>query len=122
MLQICLCLAAAIPNVYTSTPNLVINGDPVVWDDTKQLTLTRTLMYALTSKLDVLTSFSGSYKRSEYMDYFTLEPKSESKTQFDSVWLGVNYRGDRIGELVPYAYSSDSTLSRESALRQSKKF
>ncbi len=115
-------LSSGNPNVYTSTPNLVINGDPVVWDDTKQLTLTQTLMYALTSKLDVLTSFSGSYKRSEYMDYFTLEPKSESKTQFDSVWLGVNYRGDRIGELVPMLTLQTALYQRESALRQSKNF
>ncbi|WP_257639598.1 nucleoid-structuring protein H-NS [Campylobacter concisus] len=115
-------LSSGNPNVCTSTPNLVINGDPVVWDDTKQLTLTQTLMYALTSKLDVLTSFSGSYKRSEYMDYFTLEPKSESKTQFDSVWLGLNYRGDRIGELVPMLTLQAALYQRENALRQSKNF
>ena len=56
------------------------------------------------------------------MDYFTLEPKSESKTQFDSVWLGVNYRGDRIGELVPMLTLQTALYQRESALRQSKNF
>lgn len=115
-------LSSGNPNVYTSTPNLMINGDPVVWDDTKQLTLTQTLMYALTSKLDIITSFSGSYKRNEYVDYFTLEPKSENNTQFDSFWLGLNYRGDSINGLVPMLTFQAAVFQRESALRQRKNF
>ncbi|MCR4941390.1 MAG: hypothetical protein K5978_01175 [Campylobacter sp.] len=115
-------LSSGNPNVYTSTPNLMINGDPVVWDDTKQLTLTQTLMYALTSKLDIITSFSGSYKRNEYVDYFTLEPKSENNTQFDSFWLGLNYRGDSINGLVPMLTFQTAVFQRESAKQEYKKF
>ena len=45
-------LSSGNPNTYTSYPDILINGDPAVWSDTKQLTLNQTLMYALTSKLD----------------------------------------------------------------------
>ncbi|CAD7289106.1 hypothetical protein LMG7974_01345 [Campylobacter majalis] len=115
-------LSSGNPNVYTSTPNLMINGDPVVWDDTKQLTLTQTLMYALTSKLDIITSFSGSYKRNEYIDFFTLEPKSQNKTKFDNLWIGLNYRGDKIGEIIPMLTLQTAILQNESAKREQKNF
>lgn len=36
-------------------------------------------MYAIDDKLDILTSFAGSYIKNEYINYFTFDPKSESR-------------------------------------------
>ena len=115
-------LSSGNPNVYTSYPTLTINGDPVVWDDTKQLTLNQTFMYTLTSKLDLITSFSGSYKRNEYVDYYTLEPKSQNKANFDSIWFGLNYRGDSIDGLVPMLTFQTAVFQKEKALYKDKNF
>ncbi|BCX78644.1 hypothetical protein [Campylobacter sp. 19-13652] len=115
-------LSSGNANVYTSFPTLTIQGDPVVWDNTKKLSLNQTLMYALNSKLDLIATFGGSYTQNEYQSYTTLEPKSESRTQFDTAWLGVNYRGDRIGELVPMLTAQAALYQKERALRESKNF
>lgn len=45
-------LSSGNPNVYSSYPSLMINGDPMVWDDTKQLTLSQSIMYTLTDKIE----------------------------------------------------------------------
>ncbi|OCR98896.1 hypothetical protein A9K75_09440 [Campylobacter fetus subsp. testudinum] len=115
-------LSSGNPNVYTSYPTLTIQGDPVVWDDTKQASMSETLMYALTDKLDLLTSFSASYIRSEYMSYFTLEPKSETRTEFDSAWVGFNYRADKVGDLVPMITFQTAAYQKERANHESKNF
>jgi hmcD domain protein len=115
-------LSSGNPNTYTSYPDILINGDPAVWSDTKQLTLNQTLMYAITSKLDLITAFGGSYKRNEYVDYFTLDPKSRSKASFDSFWLGLNYRADSINELVPTITFQTAIIQRETAVGKSQNF
>lgn len=33
-------------------------------------------MYAIDDKLDILTSFAGSYIKNEYINYFTFDPKA----------------------------------------------
>ncbi|EDO9176372.1 hypothetical protein GPY97_07725, partial [Campylobacter coli] len=38
-------------------------GDPIIWNDTKQVFLTQTFIYTLTSKFDILISGGGSYAR-----------------------------------------------------------
>lgn len=58
-------------------------------------------MYAIDDKLDILTSFAGSYIKNEYINYFTFDPKSESRAQFDSSWIGFSYRTDKINNLIP---------------------
>lgn len=49
-------LSSGNPNVYTSYPTLTINGNPVVWDDTKQILLNQTFIYAMSPKLDLTSS------------------------------------------------------------------
>ena len=34
--------------------------------------------------------------RNEYIQHLTLEPKSQSRVKFDSVWAGLNYRAYKI--------------------------
>lgn len=117
-----LVLSSGNPDVYTTYPTLTIQGDLVVWDDTKQASLNETLMYALTDKLDILTSFSASYIRNEYISYLTLEPKSETRTRFDSAWIGFNYRINKIGYLIPMITFQTAIYQNEKANHKSKNF
>lgn len=115
-------LSSGNSNVYTSNPSLIINGDPLVWKDTKELSLSQTLMYAVTSNLDIIATFSGSYRSYDYIDYVTHEPHTMDKTAFDSVWFGFNYRVGSIGELVPMISFQTALYQRESAMLESKDF
>nr|WP_241468827.1 nucleoid-structuring protein H-NS [Campylobacter sputorum] len=115
-------LSSGNPNVYSSYPSLMINGDPMVWDDTKQLTLSQSIMYTLTDKIDILATVDGNYRRSEYMSYYTLEPKSETNLDFGSAWIGLNYTGDSIGELIPMVTLQTAVLQRERAYHETENF
>ncbi|ASM39582.1 hypothetical protein CSPB12327_07775 [Campylobacter sp. RM12327] len=115
-------LSSGNPNVYSSYPSLMINGDSMVWDDTKQLTLSQSIMYTLTDKIDILATVDGNYRRSEYMSYYTLEPKSETNLDFGSAWIGLNYTGDSIGELIPMVTLQTAVLQRERAYHETENF
>ena len=109
-------------NSYMTYPNLSMTGDPIIWNDTKQLNLTQTFMYALSPKFDLLASFSGSYARREYTDIRTYEFKHQDKSGFDSMWLGFIYTADRIGELVPQMVFQTAIIQRERAIDETKNF
>lgn len=115
-------LSSGNSNVYTSYPNLVINGDPIIWNDTKQLNLNQTFIYAINDKFDILVSFGGSYKRSEYTNYFTYEPKSKTNIKFNSTWVGFNYKANRIGDLIPMITFQTAVYQQESARGEYKDF
>ena len=115
-------LSSGNPNVYTDYPSITIQGDPVVWDDTKQASLNQIFMYAIDDKLDILTSFAGSYIRNEYINYFTFDPKSESRAQFDSSWIGFSYRTDKINNLIPIITFQSAVIQNERANRDNKYF
>ena len=115
-------LSSGNPNVYTDYPSITIQGDPVVWDDTKQASLNQIFMYAIDDKLDILTSFAGSYIKNEYINYFTFDPKSESRAQFDSSWIGFSYRTDKINNLIPIITFQSAVIQNERANRDNKYF
>lgn len=58
-------------NSYNLYPSISVNGDPTIWNDTKQLSLNQTLIFSLLSRLDLLVSASGSFARKEYTNFIT---------------------------------------------------
>ena len=75
-------------NSYYIYPNVMVNGDLNVWNDTKQVFLTQTFIYTLTPKFDILVSGGGSYARQEYNNIFTGAYTNKNTLNFDSLWLG----------------------------------
>lgn len=47
-------------NSYALYPNIIVGGDPTIWNDTKQVFLTQTFIYTLTPKFDILVSGGGA--------------------------------------------------------------
>lgn len=115
-------LSSGNANIYNTYPSLSINGDLVLWDETKQLALTQTLIYSLTSSLDIMGTFGGSYVKNEYTNFRTLEPISEDRVGFDSVWAGLNYRGDSFSGLVPMINFQVALFQKERVKRENKNF
>lgn len=59
-------LSTGNPHSYYIYPNIGVNGDLNVWNDTKQLYLNQTFIYTLTPNFDLLISGGGNYARQEY--------------------------------------------------------
>lgn len=115
-------LSSGNSNVYTSNPSIIINGDPLIWEDTKELRLNQSLLYAISTNLDIILTFGGSYRSYDYINYNTFEPETMDKTAFDSAWFGFNYRTNSIGELVPMLTFQTALYQKENAMLESKGF
>lgn len=115
-------LSSGNANSYMIYPNISQNSDPTIWNDTKELFLNETLIYSLSSKFDILTSFGGSYARREYTDVRTNEFKHEDETSFKSLWLGAIYTADSIDELIPQVTFQTAVFQKERAAEESKNF
>lgn len=109
-------------NSYSLYPNISINGDPTVWNDTKQLSLTQTFIYTLHPKFDILASGSGNYARREYTNYFTGSYSHDNDFNFDSLWLGFIYTADSIVDLIPQFTFQTAILQHEKAINEDKSF
>ncbi|MCV3424618.1 hypothetical protein [Campylobacter sp. IFREMER_LSEM_CL1085] len=109
-------------NSYALYPNIIVGGDPTIWNDTKQVFLTQTFIYTITPKFDILISGGGSYTRAEYTNFFTNEYSSKNRIGFDSLWLGFIYTGDSIADLIPQITFQTAVIQREKAINQTKNF
>lgn len=107
---------------YESYPNLSLGGDPTIWNDTKSLILNQTLIYTLNSKVDLLSSFVFSYNRKEYVDIRTYDFRHEDIKDFNSMWFGLNYKGDSIGDILPQITFQAALYQKERVLEEKKNF
>ncbi len=109
-------------NSYYIYPNVMVNGDLNVWNDTKQVFLTQTFIYTLTPKFDILVSGGGSYARQEYNNIFTGAYTNKNTLNFDSLWLGFIYTADSIADFVPQITFQTALVQREKSIMQTKNF
>ena len=94
-------LSTGNPHSYYIYPNIGVNGDLNVWNDTKQLYLNQTFIYTLTPSFDLLVSGGGNYARQEYNNIVSGAYTSKNTLNFDSLWLGFIYTGESIADFVP---------------------
>lgn len=109
-------------NSYDLYPNINITGDPVIYNDTKQLSINQTLIYKITPKFDILTSFGAYYARKEFTNVNTYEFDHKDVTDFNSLWLGFIYKGDSIGDVVPQLKFQTALLTRERVINEKKNY
>ena len=109
-------------NSYYIYPNVMVNGDLNVWNDTKQVFLTQTFIYTLTPKFDILVSGGVSYARQEYNNIFTGAYTNKNTLNFDSLWLGFIYTADSIADFVPQITFQTALVQREKSIMQTKNF
>lgn len=109
-------------NSYALYPNLSITGDPTIWNDTKQVSLSQTFIYTLHPKFDILVSGTGSYARKEYTNFYTNAYSNENEWDFNSLWLGFIYTADSIGDFVPQVTFQTAIIQRETAIDEDKSF
>lgn len=107
---------------YQLYPSLSVNGDPSIWNDTKQLSLNQTFIYTLAPKFDLLLALSGSFARKEYTNFLTGAYSHNNDVSFNALWLGFVYTAESIYELVPQIVLQGSILSREKVLEELKTF
>ncbi|EHZ1240787.1 hypothetical protein K5I90_001672 [Campylobacter jejuni] len=86
-------LSTGNPHSYYIYPNIGVNGDLNVWNDTKQLYLNQTFIYTLTPNFDLLISGGGNYARQEYNNIISGAFTSKNTLNFDSLWIGFIYTG-----------------------------
>ncbi len=94
-------LSTGNPHSYYIYPNIGVNGDLNVWNDTKQLYLNQTFIYTLTPNFDLLISGGGNYARQEYNNIISGAFTSKNTLNFDSLWIGFIYTGESIANFVP---------------------
>ena len=109
-------------NSYNLYPSISVNGDPTIWNDTKQLSLNQTLIFSLLSRLDLLVSASGSFARKEYTNFITNAYSHENDISFNSLWLGFIYTGASFADFVPQISLQGSVISREKVIDELKTF
>ncbi len=107
---------------YTTYPNISQNADPIVYNDTKELIVSESLLYALSANLDLLLSFDGKFSRKEYTDINTYEFKHKNKSSFGSCWLGFDYSFASIADFKPSITFQSALLQNERASDEQKKF
>lgn len=109
-------------NSYSLYPNLSINGDPSIWNDTKQGFLSQSFVYTLHPKFDLLLSGSASYARQEFTNFFTNEYSSKTRIGFDNLWLGFIYTANSLYDFIPQITFQSALVQREKAINQTKNF
>lgn len=120
--QAFLCLVQEMQILMHFIPNIIVGGDPKIWNDTKQVFLTQTFIYTLTPNFDILVSGGGSYARQEYRNFLTGDFENKNRIGFDNLWLGFIYTGDSIADLIPQITFQTAVVQREKAINQTKNF
>jgi len=93
-------LASGGSQTYTTYPALISVDDGNVLVDSKTLSINETLLYAYNSKVDFMLSANASYQSMQYFSNSGFSNKDD--TDFNSLWLGVNYQFNSIfGEFKP---------------------
>ncbi|RAX56231.1 hypothetical protein CCZ01_09720 [Helicobacter monodelphidis] len=107
---------------YYLYPNIGVNGNTAIWNDTKQAFLQQTFVYTLFPKLDIIVSAGGSYARQEYTTFDTSEFATQNQFGFDSSWIGLSYTGESIADLIPQITIQTAVIQREHSFGGSKNF
>jgi len=81
---------------FGTYPDLVSYDDGQLLIDSKKVVLNQTFLYALSNKLDLIFSGNGSYQSLQYNS--TSGYEDEEKANFDSLWVGFDYKFDSIGQ------------------------
>ncbi|WP_038850973.1 hypothetical protein, partial [Campylobacter coli] len=115
-------LSTGNPHSYYIYPNIGVNGDLNVWNDTKQLYLNQTFIYTLTPNFDLLISGGGNYARQEYNNIISGAFTSKNTLNFDSLWIGFIYTGESIADFVPQIKFQTAIIQREKTVLQTKNF
>uniref|UniRef100_UPI00366F9747 hypothetical protein n=1 Tax=Campylobacter coli TaxID=195 RepID=UPI00366F9747 len=115
-------LSTGNPHSYYIYPNIGVNGDLNVWNDTKQLYLNQTFIYTLTPNFDLLISGGGNYARQEYNNIISGAFTSKNTLNFDSLWIGFIYTGESIADFVPQIKFQIAIIQREKTVLQTKNF
>lgn len=115
-------LSTGNPHSYYIYPNIGVNGDLNVWNDTKQLYLNQTFIYTLTPNFDLLISGGGNYARQEYNNIISGAFTSKNTLNFDSLWMGFIYTGESIADFVPQIKFQTAIIQREKTVLQTKNF
>ena len=85
---------------FTIYPTLISVDDGDILVDSKTISINETLLYGYNSKLDFMLSTNGSYQNLQYSSNDGFSTKSS--TDFNSLWVGVNYQFDAIfGDFKP---------------------
>ena len=93
-------LASGGSQTFTTYPALISVDDGNILVDSKNISINETLLYAYNSKIDFILSANGSYQSSQYLSNSGFANKND--TNFNSLWLGVNYQFDSVfGEFKP---------------------
>ncbi|MDE6978807.1 MAG: hypothetical protein K2O85_04495 [Helicobacter sp.] len=115
-------LSSGNANTYSLYPDITIQGNQIVWSGSKALYLNQTFIYSLLSKLDFITSVSGSFIRREYTHYETGSLLHRRETRFDAFWFGFLYSFDSIGDMIPQISLQTSAVQKEKMNEERKNF
>lgn len=109
-------------NSYRLYPELTIEGDQTVWNDTKQVSLNQTLMASILPSLDIIGSVGGSFAQKEYTHYANSAYISDNDWKFDSFWLGFVYSAPSIAGFIPQITAQTAIVQTEKVNEESKTF
>lgn len=85
---------------FSTYPALIGVDDGSVLVDSKKAALNQTFLYALNEKTDLIVSANGSFGDLQYADSNGFSNSTD--TNFDSLWLGINYQFDTLfAEFIP---------------------
>ncbi|MFA5428568.1 MAG: hypothetical protein WC279_10240 [Sulfurimonas sp.] len=85
---------------FSTYPALIGIDDGSVLVDSKKAALNQTFLYALNEKTDLIVSANGSFGDLQYADSNGFSNSTD--TNFDSLWLGINYQFDTLfAEFIP---------------------
>jgi len=79
---------------FSTYPTLIGIDDGDVLVDSKKAALNQTFLYALNEKTDLIVSANGSYQDLQYAETNGFSNKTD--TNFDALWVGVNYQFDTL--------------------------
>lgn len=109
-------------NSYRLSPDLTIEGDQTIWNDTKQISLNQTIIASILPRFDIISSVGGSFSRKEYTDYTSYTYQHENEVKFDSLWLGFIYSAPSIGGFIPQLTAQTAIIQTEKVNEEQKSF
>ncbi len=77
---------------FSSYPTITSYDDGTAIEQTKKLSLRETLLYAYSSKVDVVFSFSGYYQKRDVIEDSI---KTKDDKELENIWFGIKYEFDK---------------------------
>lgn len=102
-------------NSYRIYPDLLVEGDQTLWNNTYSFSLNQTLMYTITPKLDIFANVGGSFSRQEFENILSSTYRHSNHAKFDSLWFGFVYSLPRMYDFIPQATFQTAIMQRERA-------